>query len=91
VCACVCQRLRSIDRAHPSIRAPISQPTNYRLITNQPTNRASIPLIRYDWSKGDDPAMASRPNDIYIHATDASDLVVQPAAPKQSTHHNRRR
>jgi len=35
--------------------------------------------------------MASRPNDIYIHATDASDLVVQPAAPKQSTHHNRRR
>ena len=82
---CVCVNACALPADQPPTNPPTHPPTN------QPTNPPTKPLIRYDWSKGDDPAMASRPNDIFIHATDESDLVAPPAAPKQTTHYNRRR
>ena len=32
----------------------------------------------YDWSRGDDPNMAARPNDIYLHAVSEAELKPQP-------------
>jgi hypothetical protein len=44
----------------------------------------------YDGSRGDDPAMAARPNDVWLHATDESDLVAPAVAPAATTHSHSR-
>ena len=86
-------RIKEYRPAQGTCRAaqmvPQGQPPHpITAVAFSPTSEMFAYATSYDWARGDDPAMAARPNDIYIHACDESDLV---APPPQPTHGRGRR